>query len=298
MSIFRGFRRRRRIVKREEKHVEKIHVRQRHRVRFTETLIFRVCLTVLILFVVGFFVYFLFFSPTFRISEVVVEHDRVTVQTSFNPDFFSDLLGKNIFLVSESDVRDIMARINSPVKNISLRRKFPSTLTIELLGHPVVARTKWLNGDYYITEDGYLVSSSQNESLVLPFIMLHPTLSAARDGSQEEEKKKPILSFGVVYSETFSERVVDPIDLKKILELLEKFSSTFGIEVLETSYFHVAHEVSLQTLSGTKILFDLTKSLDNQFYKLHAISERARLKDGAFSQIDLRIGDNKIYYIE
>lgn len=299
MSIFRGIKRRKRVLRREQKRVEKVHVRSRRKIRFTETKSFRISLGFFILAAIGFLIYFFFFSSNFQITEVVVEHDRVTIQTSFNPDFFTSLVGKNIFLISDSDVWDIMAQTNSPIKEIHLKRRFPSTLIIELLGHPVVARTKWLNGDYYITQDGYLVSSSENESLVLPFITLHSVVSTvSEDISEDDQEEEPAFSFGSVYSETFRERVVDPDDLEKILELLDRFNDAFDVEVLEASYFHVAHEVSLRTLSGTNILFDLTKSLDNQFYKLQAIARKARLDEGALSQIDLRIGENKIYYVE
>ncbi len=292
MRIFRGLRPRRRRTQT----VQRAFVAERRRLPVYKRVWFIAFLFVVGVLVISSIAYFVFFSAFFKITEIQVEHDRVTVQTTFNPSFFSSLIGNNIFLVSEADVQSVVAQISSPVKSISLRRKFPSTLVIELVGHPVVARTKWLGGDYYITEDGFLVSSSRDESLVLPFITLNIVSQKVTD--EEDTSEASILSFGQVFSDTFSDRVVDPRDLQTILLLLERFRQEFELEILEASYSHVAHEVAIRTLSGTTILFDLSKSLDNQFYKLWALSKKFKFADGKPSRVDLRIGEDRIFYTE
>ncbi len=285
------------MVRKKTKRVERLHVREKRRkISLVKTQGFRWSVVVAGLIFITSVIYFFFFSATFQIEKINVEHDRVTVQTNFNSDFFSDLIGKNIFLVSSSDVAEILSQVNSSIRSISLKRKFPRILNIELEGHVVIARTSWYGSNYYITEDGYLVSSSGDDSLVLPFIQIY-TVENKVDNDESEEDEN-LFTFGSVYSETFTERIVDPDDLEKILKLLQRFRSEFEIEVLDATYFHVAHEVSLRTLSGTVILFDLMKSLDNQFYKLHALERKSPLRDGIHSRVDLRIGEDRIYYVE
>ena len=285
------------MVHKKAKRVERLHVREKRRkVSLVKMQGFRWSIVVTGLILVISVIYFFFFSAIFQIEEIYVEHDRVTVQTNFNSEFFSNLIGRNIFLVSNSDVVEILSQVNSSIRSTSLKRKFPRVLNIELKGHVVVARTSWYGGDYYITEDGYLVSSSNDESLVLPFIQIYTVENKIHNDESEEDEDS--LTFGGVYSETFTERVVDPSDLEKILKLLQRFRDEFEIEILDATYFHVAHEVSLRTLSGTVVLFDLIKSLDNQFYKLHALERKSPLRDGIYSRVDLRIGEDRIYYVE
>lgn len=300
MAFFRGLHRRRRTINKHNERVERVKVRERRKkVPFIQRKPVRVSFLIASVMLVGALIYFFFFSKTFAIQDIQVEHDRVTVYTSFHAGFFEDLLGKNIFRVSKKDVSEILAQYNTSVRSISLSREFPSTLHIELVGHPIVARTKWNGNDYYVSEDGFLVTTMEDESLVLPFITLYTVAHRFVDDEETEgEGASSLLSFGDVFQETFTERVVDPQDLSKILSLLDRFHDEFSLEVLETTYFRVAHEVSLDTLVGTKILFDLTKSLDNQFYKLHAMEKRSRLEEGILSQIDLRIGESKIFYVE
>jgi hypothetical protein len=285
-------------VKKRAERVERVKIRERRKkIPFFQKRSVRIFIVIASVIVIGVLIYFFLFSKTFAIKEIQVEHDRVTVYTSFHSGFFENLVGKNIFRVSKDDVSEILAQYNTSVRSISLSRQFPSTLIIELIGHPIVARTKWNGNDYYISEDGFLVTSVKDESLVLPFINLYTVAHRFVNDEGTEDESSP-LSFGEVFEETFTERVVDPKDLSKILSLLDRFDDEFSLEVLETTYFRVAHEVLLDTLVGTTILFDLTKSLDNQFYKLHAMKKKTRLEDGILSQIDLRIGESKIFYVE
>ena len=174
MRFLKGLhRRRRRIVRKKTKQVERLHVREKRKISLMKKKGFGWSAVVAGLILVFSVIYFFFFSVTFQIEEIHVEHDRVTIQTNFNSEFFSNLIGKNIFLVSKSEVSDLLLQVNSSIYSISLRRQFPKTLYIELTGHAVVARTSWQGSDYYLTEDGYLVSSSDDESLVLPFIQIY-----------------------------------------------------------------------------------------------------------------------------
>ena len=242
---------------------------------------------------IGTGVYFLFFSGVFSIKNITIVRDGGTMEGVLSTEASAFFQGKNIFFVGTSDVGKWLEGKNEPFKELSLSRKFPDQIEIDMVSHTVVARTSLLLDNYLITEQGQLIPDMGDTSISVPSISLK-TVSDKRDDDMALPESG--LRFGENLDINLEDLRINAYDIALILKLLKMFHDEFDIEILDTEYFRVAREVTLKTLSGISIIFDLQKPLEQQFHKLRILNTRHPLTRGDIHQVDLRIGDDKIYY--
>jgi hypothetical protein len=255
----------------------------------------KILIAVSVIAALAFGVHYFLFSENFSVRDIVIVRDDTVSNFSLDQEFFAPLVGKNIFLITHSLVHDMIADGHYAVRDFHIRRNFPRTLRIELVGYPAVARTMWLGENYLINEDGYLVPSGPNADIVLPYFSLQLFLPKVNTGNEGQADD---LSFGTFFGFDLNDRVAYPEDLKKIENFLQRFREDFGIDVTEVEYFRVAREIAIHTLTGTRILLDLNSSIESQFYKLDLVKDKLGLSDGRVSEIDLRIGNDRVFYTE
>ena len=293
--IFKGLisRKKRRRSRRSRESGDRFYAREPRRRDVSRSRFYKYLLFLAGALVIGSGVYYFFFSESFVIKTLTVERDDAVVNSSIDEEFFSSLKGKNIFLLSRTDIDDLLSSYNYSVSDFRIRRAFPHTVRIELTGFRAIARTTWLGEEYFINEDGFLSPASDGSGVVLPYISLQ--LFSAK---VEVVDNPSDFSFGDVFGLTHTDRVAHPEDLRRIILFLDRFREDYDSEVLEVEYFRVPHEIGLKTMSGTRILFDLKKSLEGQYYKLGLVAESLGFGDGRVSEIDLRIGDDRVFYSE
>lgn len=242
---------------------------------------------------IGTGVYFLFFSGVFGIKNITIVRDGGTMEGVLSTEASAFFQGKNIFFVGTSDVGKWLESQNEPFKELSLSRQFPDQIQIDMISHTVVARTSLLLDNYLITEQGQLIPDTGDTAISVPSISLKTVSNKRDDNSVSPESG---LRFGESLDINLEDLRINAYDITLILRLLRMFDDEFDIDILDTEYFRVAREVTLRTLTGISIVFDLQKPLEAQFHKLRIFNERHPLTRGDIHQVDLRIADDKIYY--
>ena len=82
-----------------------------------------------------------------------------------------------------------------------------------------------------------------------------------------------------------------------IMESLQYFSNSMGLEVMSLEYFTVAQEAHLKTKNGLVVWLSVDRDYKNQIDKMKTIYEPAELNKEDLAYIDLRIKDKVIYCV-
>jgi len=165
------------------------------------------------------------------------------------------LIGKNILFIKSSDINKILKNLNF-IKNITVKKKFPSTLMVNAEPTNFFAKTMIGNKTFLINEYGLFV----DEKIITPLSEL------------------PIF-FGNFKKENF-------LDLKKSLN-----NTKFDIQNIESIYFFPSHRWDIKLKNG--ILLKLSNN-DIEKSIILAIQMLEKLKNKKNYSIDLRVLNNII----
>jgi len=222
-----------------------------------------------------FLIYTVFFSPYFEIENFIIE-EKGTVIDDYQKmrTILGNLIGKNIFLINESDLKAEILSFHPEIENIKIVKSLPKTVKIEYEKYPTIANlVNLVNGiqkRFLLDSQGFLVEENM-EQLDLPYIYLKTTAplevrqSFLGDASNSEEK----LAF-----------IVNSIHL---------FEEKFGIKVLYADFLPVEREVHLQTEKYFTVMIDMQKNLNRQIDKLKKALSKLDIYNTPLQYIDLRI---------
>lgn len=219
----------------------------------------------------------IFFSGNETIPLALLEDEADRVMQGRH---FSVFPKNNFFFIPKEMLAADMRNISPKIREVTIRRIFPSRMDILVLERPVAIIWRSANGDFLLDEHGFASD--------------HPNLSIAYDAS---------FSF-LLHDEAGRETAAGDVVMEKdiplfIGEFAQKFESRFGKalsrEVWVTSRF--SGELLFHAEEGFDILLDSRFAPEDTLITLQAAMERGITEEDRkrLSRIDLRT-ENRVYY--
>jgi len=166
--------------------------------------------------------------------------------------------GENIFFIKKNEINNKFKDINF-LDNITVKKKFPSTLIVNVKKTNLLAITVINNRKYYLGSNGYLI-----------------------DYDIINSKKNLPNYFGAYNKKEFL----------KLLDLINKIN--FKIENIKSFYFFPSGRWDLETINGVKI-----KLANNNLEKNLILSKKIIKKENKNNYvIDLRVKDQVVIYYD
>ena len=166
--------------------------------------------------------------------------------------------GENIFFIKKNEINNKFKDINF-LDNITVKKKFPSTLIVNVKKTNLLAITVINNRKYYLGSNGYLI-----------------------DYDIINSKKNLPNYFGAYNKKEFL----------KLLDLINKIN--FKIENIKSFYFFPSGRWDLETINGIKI-----KLANNNLEKNLILSKKIIKKENKNNYvIDLRVTDQVVIYYD
>tara|TARA_B100000945_G_scaffold305938_1_gene292904 strand:- start:6948 stop:7640 length:693 start_codon:yes stop_codon:yes gene_type:complete len=166
--------------------------------------------------------------------------------------------GENIFFIKKNEINNKFKDINF-LDNITVKKKFPSTLIVNVKKTNLLAITVINNRKYYLGSNGYLI-----------------------DYDIINSKKNLPNYFGAYNKKEFL----------KLLDLINKIN--FKIENIKSFYFFPSGRWDLETINGIKI-----KLANNNLEKNLILSKKIIKKENKNNYvIDLRVKDQVVIYYD
>ena len=166
--------------------------------------------------------------------------------------------GENIFFIKKNEINNKFKDINF-LDNITVKKKFPSTLIVNVKKTNLLAITVINNRKYYLGSNGYLI-----------------------DYDIINSKKNLPNYFGAYNKKEFL----------KLLDLINKIN--FKIENIKSFYFFPSGRWDLETINGVKI-----KLAHNNLEKNLILSKKIIKKENKNNYvIDLRVKDQVVIYYD
>ncbi|GEM_PF-1016009 len=293
--------------------------KRRHRMPFKQTLVLMAFISAPFL-CCGIGVYVLFFSPYFIIDLVDVKVSggldassiKSVVFRQMDNASFAIFSQKRIYffdtVVAEQSIRKISA-----IDTISIRKKFPNTLIIEIEGKPF--KLVWFSaGHFYeVASDGSILREIEGGLLEsIPRTIRETALRGSIQPSQESKekkiKKKPeknieftaqkIIPIVIDEEQKTVEKGAMVLDNDAILFLsgIQDALQAIGVNTLVLKKKQGLLDIRVLTTEGWEILFTLLESDTSQVANLSTVlkekikGDRKRLK-----YVDVRFS-NRIYY--
>jgi len=233
----------------------------------------------------GGLVYFLIFSPVFRIKNVVIEGNNPILKKEYKGYFESLVLDKNFFLISKKALSEEIKK-DYRIQDFYIKKVFPHTLKIFFQQSHPFAKIYFRGGEeslvYCVRQKVYVIDFSllnRKNFATLPADI--PIIYDKTDISTESPEWQSLF-----------------ISLAKIISFYSlsnsQSSKDFWIDFLEIKKQGGKITLEITTGEGWKI-FASSSDLEGQFQRLNIILEK-QIKDRKnLSYIDLRYGDMIFY---
>ena len=191
----------------------------------------------------------------FKIENVEVAGDKGCIEESTIQEQFR---GRNIFIVSSKRAEETILNSYKCVKNVTVKKKYPSTLTIEVeIDRPLV---KVGDKNIYLTENGFVLDNYDQKNLPTIFF------------DKETEFK-------------IGERVNDE-DTLYVLSLVSQIGKT---DFVATSIRVLSPFVlSVYNRENQVVIFTTEKKVNVQVDSLQLILSESKIDPSKITKIDLR----------
>lgn len=191
----------------------------------------------------------------FRIRTIEVVGSNVSLDIDYTR------MGTNLYLFPVEKVRQQILTHNTHIKDVSLKKRYPSTLIIEVITRSPISVLASGNDRYLLDKDGYILSiDTGNNNLPVTAINCG---SINIGDSISDARVKQALQFISLISKDIAIKLIEEAGNSSLRAEAEKFSIFFP-----QSGDIVAKVESLQTLvSGFKIKGTLPKSIDLRYTK-------------------------------
>lgn len=232
-----------------------------------------------VLLAIGGISYLIFFSGGLKINTVQVYKDNSQVENDPLKNYFNSMIGQSIVFVNLEEATKKITDDNPQINNLSVKKRFPSSIRIDYTEFPVVANllvsAEDLQQKYLINSEGRIVRKDiENPNL--------PYLKMDTDKAFKNQ-----------------DHVIDRDKLDYILKSSKAFEEKFGIKVFDVSYLKEAREIHLRTEKYFSVWLDMTQGYDKQFSKLKKALINLDIYNQPLNYIDLRIsggnGDKVIF---
>lgn len=225
----------------------------------------------LVLALFGGLIYVIVFSGLFTIKKIEVEgYDHPeTIEEVANEEVGKNIITQNILFFSTRNLKDTL--LGDPnVKNIKLRKIFPSTVKIEV--EAAEPKLIWSSaGERFLVDSGGVVMGPvQDQKLITIF-----------DASNIKVKA--------------GERVASPTFIKFIYDISDGFTAATGTKIAKITLFDLLTDVHILSSAGWTVYLDASKVADSQLKNLSRVLKEAKKDHTSLQYIDMRL-DDRIYY--
>ena len=231
-------------------------------------------LALLILAVIIGIIYFLFFSPVFKIKEIQVDGNKEipTEEILKVTDNVLSSGGKNFFWHDNKKIQEEILRLFPIIVEVKVKAGFPDKLTLEIKERGTVALF-FGEGRYFAIDEGGIVFKEAKSDNALVKI------------TDQQKNFPPVLG----------EKIIEKDLLDKILEINKKITEELKIKIIECNI--LADRLVVKTSEDWNIYFDSEKEAEWQITKLKMVLEREIPSDKrkTLDYVELRFG-NYTYY--
>lgn len=227
---------------------------------------------------------FLIFSPLVRIREIQVHRlsPRLDIeQVQLN---LESVFGQHLFFLSGFEVAEKLKETNADIRQVNIRKEYPSTLHVEIELDPLVSMLRIVRPDEdtesfgtgaivnFLTDQGVYVNAiTIEDALTLPEIVL--------------------VDWGV--HPTHGDLLIEPTFLERMNAAEMALLRQFGQVTLRRTVFLRAQEFHL-AIDEIELWFDLSSPLEDQLQRYRTFLQHGNLDD-VKQYIDLRIAGRVVY---
>lgn len=218
-------------------------------------------------------VYTLFFSPIFKIKEVVVTNSSLisSLDQSVVEQTFQSLVGKNILLYTPQSIRNFGFSAIPRLREVKVDMIYPESIHVDVVEKAIVLALPGKDTFGLVNEDGVVVRTT-------------PTLESPLFQVKVQQDENTTLDNFYLNQQLFSpDQILYFIVGKALLE--EKI----GFTITEASWYPMAKEIHFQTDKGLSLWFDTELTVDTQISKLIDIYGQIQKDLDKIKYIDLRI---------
>ncbi len=197
------------------------------------------------------------FKFTFTIRYIEVTGDQSCLNKE-NIEATNNILGKNIFLINAREVQENLKKENSCLDSISLNKKLPSKLAVEVKAKVPVAK---IDGtDLLATADGLVIK--QQAQTTIPTIYLPGNIKASQDARFTQNNV--LSALGITAA------------------LLKSDFTPASIRIVGPE------DIAVYSTNETVALFTTRMSTSGQVDSLQSILTKAKIDAAKIAKIDLR----------
>lgn len=223
---------------------------------------------VILLFVVGIVIWFIFYSDYFKIKNIIIEGEiNESVKNEIN-----NFYGKNIFLFAVGGQDEKLKNNQTSIDKLNIVKGIPDTIKVEVFVRKPEIRWKTSDKIYFIDKNGVIfnLEIKNEEYNKIPLVSDDRNLKV-------ELGNKLVTSDFVDYAINISTKL--PELTKKEIE---------EIKINETTLF-----LEIKLKDGYRIYFDTLGDIDDQFFILGKLIEKHN--DEIKEYIDLRVTSRGYY---
>lgn len=234
----------------------------------------------------------IFFSSFFVVSDIVVIRDKVFVEPQKIEQSMRPVIGKNIFLVSDSQIQEELAKMFPTIQRVEVNKLYPRTIQVHVFSWPMIAQINYKDGSgtgFLLSENGYivpnvLVREEQTNDSDKPRDLIK--MLVPRYGTDDPEQAVLLQLAKLEPGKHF----IDQQLLNKIRFSLDVYEKNFQAPVNHIVYLPFEREIHLY-IGKTAILLWLDADVETQLYKLKTAEPKLNLTNDSLAYVDLRVKD-------
>ena len=230
----------------------------------------------LLLFLTTFFTA-IFFSPLFRINEIIINRQNLVVDTLEAEIFLNDILyKKNILLVSKKNISNLLKQEFPQWKSFIIEKKFPNKILVQIETYQIFAYVRIMDENNKIKSE--LPINELGNISYLDFDV-DPSLYI---NYLEPLEQIPMFGDSLIFAQ----------DIKKIKQIKNILLENYELLTKNIDYFKFGKEVHFNVFKYF-LWFDLSQDLTSQLKRYDYVLTELNQKD--LEYIDLRIKNRVIY---
>lgn len=216
-------------------------------------------------------VYSLFFTNTFNVKKILIyegEEESTNIQLRR---ITEPLRNRNIILFSKNDLETLIQNRIDNITALEIVKQYPDTVVIRYDRFSDVANITNLIGrlqvrkSFILNENGILIEEDKISSTL------------------------PNITIQTEAAYNLGEQIIDPEQLKFILDTKNYFEERFDLKIIDIRYIPRAREIRLTTERDFEVWIDLAFDYREQINKLRNAVPRINVYEGPLEYVDLRI---------
>lgn len=275
--------------------IARLHA-HKHISRFITPRFLLLCMSITLL---GICIGVIFFSSFFVVGDIVVIRDKVFVEPQKIEQAMRPVIGKNIFLVSESQIRSELEKMFPTIGRVEVNKLYPRSIQLRVFSWPMVARINY-EGDtgtgFLLSENGYVVPNVLVRDATEEDVNTHRDLvriDIPRYSTSDPEQAVLLTLTKLEAGKKF----IDQALLARIRAALHIYAKNFQVPVTRVLYLPFEKELYLFVGKETALMLWLDADIETQLFKLKTAEPKLDLDNGSLSYVDLRVKD-KIFTCE